>query len=120
MTAYELCSQSPQQTSSAFAIAGFVLKCKKAKWDLRERERIRRHRPFQGELESKLDDDRQRELASIDARLASHEIGLIAAEEEKSAVEAIFAMKINDLRNLFAIGDPNHAQKRVGPCPRCH
>jgi STIP1 family protein 1 len=32
ITAYDICSRSPGQTSSAFSIAGFVLKCKRAKW----------------------------------------------------------------------------------------
>ena len=37
--AYELCTASTQQTSNAATISALVLKCKKAKWDIRERER---------------------------------------------------------------------------------
>jgi len=113
LTAYELCSKSPQQTSSAFAIASFVLRCKRAKWDLRERDRIHRRHELLGELETKLDDDRKRDLATIEARRARGEIGTVTAEEESKAAGDIFEIKVNELRNSFAISDPQHLEKRV-------
>ena len=112
--AYELCSKSVHQTSSAFAIAGFVLKCKKAKWDLRERDRLRRRGELLGELEAKLEEDRKRELSSIEERRESGELGEVAAAEESAAVKENERRKIEELRNSFAVSDPQHLAKRVG------
>jgi len=113
LMAYELCSKSVHQTSSAFAISGFVVKCKKAKWDRRERERLWRRSDLLAELEEKLLVDRDRELASIQSRNTSGEIGSVAAQEETTQVEESTSRRINELRNAFAMSDPRHLEKRV-------
>ena len=71
LTAYEICSRSVHQTSSAFAISGFVVKCKRAKWDRRERERLQRRNELLGELEEKILQDRNNEITSIQQRAES-------------------------------------------------
>lgn len=111
--AYELCSKSQHQTSSAFAISAFVLKCKKAKWDLRQRERLVRRKELLGELENKLIQDRNKEYNNIQERLERNELGSVAFTEERDAAELNHAKRINELRNAFAISDPDHLDKRV-------
>jgi hypothetical protein len=111
--AYEYCSKSVQQTSSAFAISGFVLKCKKAKWDLRESDRLRRKSELLGELEMRLAQGKAEELASITARAASGELGEVAVKEETDAAEELLRKKLEELRNAFAISNPSNLTKRV-------
>ncbi|KAF2673478.1 U-box-domain-containing protein [Microthyrium microscopicum] len=115
LMAYDLCSKSSHQTSSAFAITGFVLKCKKAKWDLREKDRVRRRHDLLGELESKLEEDKKREISSIEERKVTGELGSVAASEETEATTETTQQKIEELRNSFAISDPNHLEKREVP-----
>jgi STIP1 family protein 1 len=113
LTAYEICSRSVHQTSSAFAISGFVVKCKRAKWDRREKERLQRRNELLGELEEKLLQDRNNEISAIELRAEAEEIGRVAAQEETVLVEETTTRKIDELRNAFAISDPNNLEKRV-------
>lgn len=115
ITAYEICSRSPKQTSSAFAIAGHVLKCKRAKWDIRERDRLRRRSELLALLEAKLEQDRNTELADIDERLRTGDLGEIGAQEEKESILANYNSKIGDLRSTFAIADPANMALREVP-----
>jgi STIP1 homology and U-box containing protein 1 len=115
LMAYDICSKSVHQTSSAFQISTFVLKCKKAKWDLRERDRIRLRNELLGELEAKLVQDRNTELNSISQRSQSGELGEIAVQEETALVEETTNRKINELRNAFAISNPLQLEKREIP-----
>jgi len=112
-TAYNLCISSSHQTSSAFAISGFVLKCKKAKWDVHERERLRRRGELVSELEAKLEEDRKRELSNLEERRLTGDIGQVAAAEEADIINETQRKKINELKNSFAISDPEHLAKRV-------
>jgi STIP1 family protein 1 len=111
--AYEYCSKSVQQTSSAFAISGFVLKCKKAKWDLRESDRLRRRSELLNELEVRLAQGKDEEIASITARAASGELGQVAVKEETDAAEESLHKKLEELRNAFAISNPASLTRRV-------
>ena len=113
LTAYDLCSRSVHQTSSAFAISTFVLKCKKAKWELRERDRIWRRSELLKDLETKLVQDKYAELESIQERARAGELGQIAVQEESDAVEESSRLKVEELRNAFAISHPDSLQKRV-------
>jgi STIP1 homology and U-box containing protein 1 len=123
LTAYELCSHSVHQTSSAFAISTFVLKCKKAKWELRERDRLWRRSELLRDLEAKLVRDKDTELESIQERARAGELGQIAVQEESNAVEESSRLKVEELRNAFSISHPDHLQKRVRamePSPVAH
>jgi STIP1 family protein 1 len=113
LTAYDLCSRSVHQTSSAFAISTFVLKCKKAKWELRERDRIWRRSELLKDLEAKLVQDKNNELESIQERARAGELGQIAVQEESDAVDESSRLKVEELRNAFAISHPDTLQKRV-------
>lgn len=115
MRAYELCVSNPGQTSSAFQISGFVLRCKKTKWELRERDRLRRRSGLLKELEEALDKGRERDLWDIQRRVKTKEIGEIGAKEESAAVDEEYADKIKELRTIFANADPESMAKREVP-----
>jgi STIP1 homology and U-box containing protein 1 len=113
--AYELCTNTPAQTSSAFTIANLVLKCKRAKWDTRERQRLRQRSGLLAELLDKLDADRLQELHDIETQEAKEAMGRIEAEERRKEVEDAYGAKITELRNVFSIADPANLQKREVP-----
>jgi len=115
ITAYNLCARSLHQTSNAFPIATYVLKCKRAKWDLRERDRLRRRSSLLAEVETKLDQDRNNELSEIDDRRRNGELGDVGAKEERDAVSEASQTKITELRNIFARADPANMALREVP-----
>jgi len=113
--AYELCTRSTQQTSNAATISALVLKCKKAKWDIRERDRIRRRKDLLAELEVKLEEDYKKQVYDVDERLSQGEIGEVAAQEERDELKKVWEQKVADLRTAFAISDPENMAKREVP-----
>jgi STIP1 homology and U-box containing protein 1 len=113
--AYELCTTSAQQTSNAATISALVLKCKKAKWDIRERERIRRRGDLLSELEAMLETAFKKDMDDIEARIESAEVSRSDGQEEKADRKTEFEKKRDDLRTAFAISDPDHHQKREVP-----
>jgi STIP1 homology and U-box containing protein 1 len=115
LRAYELCHRSSQQTASAFPISAFVVKCKKAKWDLRERDRLRRRDELLADLVQKLETERKMELDGLSYRAAKGEIGDVTHQEESAAVDESYVEKINELRNVFAIAHPDNLSIRVRP-----
>lgn len=113
--AYELCTNSAQQTSNAATISALVLKCKKAKWDIRERERIRRRADLLADLEAKLEEEHKRDLHEVEDRIASESVGRIEGQEEKADRKREFENKISDLRTAFALSDPENLKLREVP-----
>ncbi|KAH8710004.1 U-box domain-containing protein [Phaeosphaeriaceae sp. PMI808] len=115
LMAYELCTNSAQQTSNAATISALVLRCKKAKWDIRERERLRRRQGLLSELEVMLETEFKKDTDDIDARIESSEISRLEGQDEKGERKTEFEKKRDDLRTAFAISDPEHQQKREVP-----
>ncbi|KAF2197266.1 U-box-domain-containing protein [Delitschia confertaspora ATCC 74209] len=115
LRAYDLCVHSAQQTSNAATISALVLKAKRAKWEIRERERIRRRGDLLGELETKLEEDYKQQKYNIDERESKGEIGQVEAEEERNDIKQTWEKKVGDLRTAFAISDPANMQKREVP-----
>ncbi|KAF2475701.1 U-box-domain-containing protein [Lindgomyces ingoldianus] len=115
LMAYELCTRSAQQTSNAATISALVLKCKKAKWDIRERDRIRRRHDLLADLEVKLEDAYKKEIFEIDEKVAKGDMGTVESQEEKSEIKQDWEKKVGDLRTAFALSDPEHLQKREVP-----
>lgn len=113
--AYELCTRSSQQTSNAATISALVLKCKRAKWEIRERDRIRRRHDLLGELETLLEEDYKRQKFDIDERVSKSEIGQVEADEESEELKRVWQKKVDDLRTAFAVSDPEHMAKREVP-----
>lgn len=115
LMAYDLCVNSIAQTSNAATISALVLKCKKTKWEGRERDRIRRRGGLLGELEEKLEELKKKELFDIDEMVANGEMGTVEAEEERESMNETYAKKVTDLRTVFAVSDPKHMAKREVP-----
>jgi STIP1 family protein 1 len=115
LRAYELCASAAQQTSNAATICALVLKCKKAKWDIRERERIRRRGDLLSDLEGKLETTFKKDTDDIEARIESSLVNRPEGQEEKEERRQEFERKRDDLRTAFAISDPENQQKREVP-----
>ncbi|KAJ4363128.1 hypothetical protein N0V83_010248 [Neocucurbitaria cava] len=113
--AYELCTNSPQQTSNAATISALVLKCKKAKWDIRERERIRRRGDLLSDLEALLETQYKKDIDEIDEHVETGKVSRVEGQEEREERKSEFEEKRDDLRTSFAISDPEHQQKRDVP-----
>ncbi|KAJ4291764.1 hypothetical protein N0V90_009659 [Kalmusia sp. IMI 367209] len=115
LSAYNFCVTSPTQTSNAATISQLVTRCKKAKWDIRERERIRRRNDVLSELETSLETQYKKEVDDIEARMESGEIGRVEGTEEKQERKSEFEKKRDDLRTAFALSDPEHLERREVP-----
>ncbi|KAF2188586.1 U-box-domain-containing protein [Zopfia rhizophila CBS 207.26] len=115
LMAYELCSRSSQQTSNAATISALVLKCKKAKWEIRERDRIRRRHALLADLEIKLEEEYKKDVFDIDERIQNGEIGQVEAQEEKAERKGEWERKVKDLRTAFALSDPENMKIREVP-----
>lgn len=115
LRAYELCVSSPDQHKSIGMCSQLVIKAKKAKWEVRERLRIRRRKELLAELEDKLKADYKKEVSDIAERLAARNMGEVEAREEIAERKKEWEDKASDLRNAFAISDPEHMEKREVP-----
>jgi STIP1 family protein 1 len=115
LMAYELCTTSAQLTSNAATISALVIKCKKAKWDIRERERIRRRGDLLSDVESMLEITFKKDSDDIDARIEANLVSRSDGQEEKEERKMEFEKKRNDLRTAFAISDPENQQIREVP-----
>lgn len=92
-----------------------MTRCKKAKWDIRERERIRRRKGLLPELEASLETVFKKDVDDIEARLETGEIGRVEATEEKQQLQTEFEQKRDDLRTAFALSDPENLEIREVP-----
>jgi STIP1 family protein 1 len=117
LKAYEYCTKATSQTtfSNAALISQHVLKCKKRKWEIRERERIRRRGNLLSELEETLERSHKAEVDSLTARMESGELSASTAHEEKEELQAEHGKKLNDLRTAFALSDPSAHDVREVP-----
>lgn len=115
LRAYELCISTPSQTSSAFPIANLVLRCKRGKWEVRERQRLRQREDLMSELLDKLDVDRRTEITEIEEEEAKGNMGRVEADERRTELKEDYNSKMEELRNVFAIADPSNLEKREVP-----
>ncbi|KAK4989389.1 hypothetical protein LTR50_003265 [Elasticomyces elasticus] len=107
-------SNVAKSASSIMPISNLVLKCRKAKFAARERERLRRRGDVLAELEDALDRNKRARLDDIEARLSRTEIGVIQADDERQETLNDFEKKVGELRSVFALADPqNHAPREI-------
>lgn len=111
LTAYEECIKT--SNSSAGSVSALVLQAKKQKWEVRERDRIRRRSPLLAELEDNLGHVAGYERHNITARIDRGEISQSEGAEEIEELEQSLKRKVDDLRSIFAISDPKNLQRRV-------
>jgi STIP1 homology and U-box containing protein 1 len=94
--------------------SAFVLKCKKAKFTARERDRLKRQGDLRGELEESLEARKEQELDEVSQQLARHELGNVEAAERSAEIESTYTGKINDLRAVFEAAAPaNHKPREI-------
>ncbi|KAF2797327.1 U-box-domain-containing protein [Melanomma pulvis-pyrius CBS 109.77] len=115
LMAYDLCTRSAQQTSNAATISALVLKCKKAKWDIRERDRIRRRADLLADLEASLEVTYKKDVSDIESRIEAGDVGKVEGAEEKGERRRDWEKRRDDLRTAFALSDPENLGKREVP-----
>ena len=111
LTAYEECLRT--NSSSTNNVSSLVLQAKMKKWEAKERDRIRRRSALLAELEDGLGKVEQYELHNLKSRVMKGEVGNVEAAEEKEEIEENARKKIEELRTVFAISDPENLQRRV-------
>ena len=95
--------------------SAFVLKCKKAKFAVRDRDRLRRQGDLRAELEETFEANKQRDLDDVSHQLEAMAIGQVEASERNEEIQSSFNNKITELRTLFAIADPANQKPREIP-----
>ena len=116
MLAYNLCLKT-HDASTSF-VSTLVLKAKKEKWEVRERERIRQRSALLQELEESILIKGGSELHAVREKVEKRGHHWVGASEEMAEIEASTRRKVEDLRSIFAIADPQNLQRRVR-LPNC-
>lgn len=108
LTAYEKCIFT--LSSSTQAVSNLVLKAKKEKWAAKERERVRRANDLLRELEDGIIKKKADDIQALSTS------GLEPTEEfeQREEIETAARQKLEDLRSIFAIADPQNMTRRVG------
>lgn len=109
LTAYDFCLQLGDP--SLGIISTLVLKAKKGKWEVRERDRIRRRAGLYRELEDRLETSRREERRGIQALVDEGALDEVDAVEELGILDDVTRRKIEELQNVFAIADPEMAKR---------
>jgi STIP1 family protein 1 len=113
LRAYELALHT--KSPSTANISSFILDAKKEKWEARERERLRRRAGLVVELEESITTGGKRAMGEIRDRQETGEIGAREARDEIEEVEAETRKKVEELRSVFALADPENAKRREVP-----
>ncbi|KAI9849380.1 MAG: hypothetical protein M1838_000185 [Thelocarpon superellum] len=114
LTAYDMCLRAGN-SADASSISALVLRAKKEKWEVRERERLRRRSELLAELEDRLEMARRDEVTSIMNRVSANALDMYEAEEERIIVDDLSNKKVQELRSTFALSDPENLQTREVP-----
>lgn len=111
LTAYDECIKI--NSPSTRSVSSLVLQAKKEKWEAKERDRIRRRSELLRELEDGLGKLAEYEFHKLKLKIINGEVGESEGAEERGEIEILSKQKIEELRNVFAIADPENLQKRV-------
>ena len=95
--------------------SAFVLKCKKAKFVVRDRDRLRRQGDIRAELEETIEANKQRDLDEVSRQLGARSIGQVEAYELNDEIQSNFLQKVAALRDVFAVADPRNQKPREIP-----
>ena len=113
LMAYDLCLR--QKSPSAAKIAELILRVKKEKWAVKEKERMRRRGYLVVELEERLEQARESERQAIIGKLQRCEIDNVVAKEELEILDDLSRRKIDELKSVFALADPANLKPREVP-----
>ncbi len=111
VTAYHECLNTG--SSSTANVSALVLQAKKEKWETKERDRLRRRSDLLRELEDGLQQFALYERKNINARMRNGGLSQSGAQEEEQELEASTRHKLDELRSVFAVADPENMQRRV-------
>lgn len=92
-----------------------MLRCKKEKFRARDRERLRRQGELRAELEEMLEKQRQQDLDLVAEELHRGKLGQVEASERSEEVRGNYEKKINSLRTVFEIAEPQNNTPREIP-----
>ncbi|KAI9812838.1 MAG: hypothetical protein M1832_006459 [Thelocarpon impressellum] len=115
MTAYDLCLSAGGSSSDASSVSALVLRARKEKWEARETERLRRRSALLAELEDRLELARLDDVGAIELRAARGGLGAQEAKEEMATASELSSKKLDELRSVFALADPDNLQRREVP-----
>lgn len=117
LTAYNLCldASSGAFNASTPNVSQLVLQAKKEKWEAKERERIRRRSDLLRELEDGLLAIKKFELENWAVKYQGRSAETAEAKEERDDIEDTHRKKIEELRSVFALADPENLQQREVP-----
>lgn len=119
LTAYEQVRNPAPTTKTSpkdlETFSAFVLKCKKAKFAVRDRERLRRQGDLRAEFENTLELNKQRDLDEVSRDLQAGELGQVEAYERNQEILTNFENKRAELLTVFALADPSHHKPREIP-----
>lgn len=118
LTAYEQVRNPAPTTKTSpkdlETFSAFVLKCKKAKFAVRDRDRLRRQGDLRAEFENTLELNKQRDLDEVSRDLQAGMLGQVEAYERNQEIMSNFDGKVGELRSVFALADPtNHKPREI-------
>jgi STIP1 family protein 1 len=118
LTAYEQVRDPAPTTKTSpkdlETFSSFVLKCKKAKFSARDRDRERRQGGLRAEFEDTLERNKQRDLDEVSRELQAGSMGQVEAYERNQEILTHFESKVGELRSVFALADPaNHKPREI-------
>ncbi|KAI9662932.1 MAG: hypothetical protein M1821_007979 [Bathelium mastoideum] len=113
MTAYNVALFT--RSTSTNSAAELVTACKKAKFEAKERERLRARGALRVQLEDKLQQDLDDELREINRRLGIGEMPGHDAEQERKWAREAWKKSVDELRSTFALADPENQPHREVP-----
>ena len=111
LTAYDRCIAT--LNPSASAVSALVLKAKKEKWVAKERDKARRKSDLLREIEDGIVANKMKQLRN----LKEQGLGPSAEAEEAVEIETTTRQKLEDVRSIFAIADPQNLSQRVRFAP---
>ncbi|KAG8531792.1 uncharacterized protein KY384_003428 [Bacidia gigantensis] len=110
LTAYDFCIASHDKSTQN--VSNLVLACKKAKWEYRERARIRGRSALLRELEEGLVRGMEGNLEVLEQREG---VGEVERAEEAEEVKRVWWAKVEEVRSVFAVADPGNLARREVP-----
>lgn len=117
--AYSLCLEN--KDSSAELISQFILRAKQAAWQVRESTRLREMSETLTLVEDLLDQQLKRDLAAVEERFNSGELGETGKIEERDELEKEAGERRVNIRKAFENPAVPETAERVGirspPCP---
>jgi STIP1 family protein 1 len=97
------------------SLSSLVLRCKKEKFSARERQRKLKRGDVLAELEQGLETTKINLLDTIEQHLAAHTLSVSEAHERRVEVLEQQQAKLQELRTVFALADPENHQARDVP-----